>query len=839
VNLSFESLGHYQVAGAASQRRARLRSTCEQLSAHIMPARPSSLQAAIAAGGGGGQQQRRRRSSNASNKSGGGGQQQQQQQRRRSSNASNRSGGGGGGGGKQRQRSTGNAGGNNNPSSLRAAAAAAAPAPSLPKISSDDIELLQTAGCGDTPAQKAVARYSVAKFLTVRMKHLEEPTISETPDSHRNRADPRCVWTPHKQCHWTNRKNRLDSIQAEMDKLFNYAPLEVNNETRWKAKVMTKVNGGSAENNGNEQQEDVDVEVIMGKAVSILNKLSWTTLEKLTTKFIQAITITENGSSTATGVVPKEIIDASMSLVLEKASHEPHFAELYANFAMKISRVHKSFRKTLLYLCQEEFEKSDTIVVEEDLDPAEREMEILKARKKTIGLMRFIGELYKMKLLKGVIMISCLQRLVKEQDDEDRLECFSKLLTTVGESLEEEVGGGADEQQQLQLKEMWAMVYTMAGRVKDTTPGAPKAPSTRIKFLFQDLIEFKENGWVQRRKEEKAKTLAQIQKDVAKEEKQAVAASRRLHQNRPQSRSQSGASAGRGKVGRGSDSSASGIQCVTSKPDDRSQGDHDGFVPVVKPKRNSTQKPKSSLQMALASSSGKTSPPRNRSRSPKLMKKVTEPAAASPLPPPLPQVIPEPRTPDREYLEPSECGKKAKNVLQEYFVGGDTDDAVLSIHELVGVGTEGDVDRAASVVQETVLMVLEMKEENVQKLLAVLSRCVEESKIPKESLVPGLNDPLEFLRDIEIDAPHAATFLAMIVADWLKRGAIELDFLSTSAPEYFRREGRPADFARRVLAERGGDISDAEVDVVASLMSEEEKVQHNMSDTRKFLESLP
>ena len=40
----------------------------------------------------------------------------------------------------------------------------------------------------------------------------------------------------------------------------------------------------------------------------------------------------------------------------------------------------------------------------------------------------FIGELYKNKVIKGAIMISCLERLFLHTDEE-KLECFAKLMT--------------------------------------------------------------------------------------------------------------------------------------------------------------------------------------------------------------------------------------------------------------------------------------------------------------------------------------------------------------------------------------------------------------------------
>jgi len=748
------------------------------------------------------------------------------------------------GGSGKRQRS----GGGGGKSSLQAVATMVVAAPS---ISYDEVELLQTTGCGDTAEAKAVTRYSTDKFLSCRMEYLRQPPISARHELLNSGADSNsCIWTPHQRCHWTPDGNkRLDAIRAEQDRLWSYQPLKVDDGTRWKARVMTNKNKAALQH----QQQAEDISVVMGRAVAILNKLSWTTLEKLTVQFLDAITRPIDSGGDGNGAAEDsrrpeqkkalsvDVIKSTMALVLDKASTEPHFAELYATFSARISTQHKMFKKILLALCQDEFAKSEKAICEIDLpqdcDPAEREMEILRVRKKTFGLMIFIGELYKMRMLKEHIMIHCLESLLTDQDEEDKLECFAKLLTTVGQRLEDE--GGDD--LSATMDEIWNTTYIMAGKIKYKGEGpGPKAPSTRIKFLLQDLVEERENGWVKRREEEKAKTLAQIHKDVAKEEKQTANASNRggaRNNQRGVHRSQSTGNASAGGGSGGGSSRNLKQQQKQQPPPDAPAEEGDGFVQVSKSKKASFRRsqsdsvaPKSSLQMALAAAGGsskKKSPAR--SISPKETNMDGNSNAASSVPP-----IPE-QSPLKEYLDPKECGDKAKKIMQEYFVGGDTDDAVLSIHELVGVGQPGDAERGAAVVEAAALMVMEMRESDVRKMLQVISRCLAENKIRNESLAKGLGDPLEFLRDIEIDAPKAASLLATVVADWIQQGALPFDFL-LSAPEFFLKDGRPADFAGRVLAVRGGDPTDGEIDVVTKLMSEEEKKAHGSA--REFLRTF-
>merc|ERR1711887_84416 len=61
----------------------------------------------------------------------------------------------------------------------------------------------------------------------------------------------------------------------------------------------------------------------------------------------------------------------------------------------------------------------------------------MKLRRRSLGNIRFIGELYKIKMLNGRIMHECIRKLLV-QTDEESLECLCRLVTTVGQILEQE-----------------------------------------------------------------------------------------------------------------------------------------------------------------------------------------------------------------------------------------------------------------------------------------------------------------------------------------------------------------------------------------------------------------
>lgn len=51
-------------------------------------------------------------------------------------------------------------------------------------------------------------------------------------------------------------------------------------------------------------------------------------------------------------------------------------------------------------------------------------------------IFRFIGELFKLRILSVKIMHQCILRLLSQPEDEESLECLCRLLSTIGKELE-------------------------------------------------------------------------------------------------------------------------------------------------------------------------------------------------------------------------------------------------------------------------------------------------------------------------------------------------------------------------------------------------------------------
>ena len=79
--------------------------------------------------------------------------------------------------------------------------------------------------------------------------------------------------------------------------------------------------------------------------------------------------------------------------------------------------------------------------IENEEERASKKTELLeqefRVRRRSLGNVRFIGELYKLQLLTEPIMHDCVIKLL-ESSDQESLECMCRLMTTVGQRLDVE-----------------------------------------------------------------------------------------------------------------------------------------------------------------------------------------------------------------------------------------------------------------------------------------------------------------------------------------------------------------------------------------------------------------
>ncbi|XP_069466444.1 eukaryotic translation initiation factor 4 gamma 3 isoform X4 [Ambystoma mexicanum] len=274
---------------------------------------------------------------------------------------------------------------------------------------------------------------------------------------------------------------------------------------------------GMKRENQPEDPENIKTQELFRKVRSILNKLTPQMFNQLMKQVTDLTVDTE------------ERLKGVIDLVFEKAIDEPSFSVAYANMCrclatLKVQMTDKpastvNFRKLLLNRCQKEFEKdkADDDVFErkqKELESAktpeektrlqeELEESKDKARRRSIGNIKFIGELFKLKMLTEAIMHDCMVKLLKNHDEES-LECLCRLLTTIGKDLDFEKAKPRMDQYFNQMDKI----------VKE------RKTSSRIRFMLQDIIDLRRCNWVSRRADQGPKTIEQIHKEAKIEEQE-------------------------------------------------------------------------------------------------------------------------------------------------------------------------------------------------------------------------------------------------------------------------------------------------------------------------------
>ena len=272
--------------------------------------------------------------------------------------------------------------------------------------------------------------------------------------------------------------------------------------------------------------EEIDEVTKLKKGVlAILNKLCPQKFDILVEKF------------TALPITNQSHLQECMELIFEKAVDEPGFSVAYARMCqvlqMKKVLAENSetetvnFRKLLISRCQKEFDKDYMESLDRDKYRADmaaaqtdderkqikavfEQME-MKLRRRSLGNIRFIGELYKLQMLTARIMHECVKKLLKTTDEES-LECLCRLLTTVGQVLDTETKQRLSKGPQNGLNDLNVYFAEMKKITQD------KKVCSRVRFLMQDVIELRVADWKLRREIAGPKTIEQIHADVAKEE---------------------------------------------------------------------------------------------------------------------------------------------------------------------------------------------------------------------------------------------------------------------------------------------------------------------------------
>ncbi|KAL8766701.1 MAG: hypothetical protein Q9209_006570 [Squamulea sp. 1 TL-2023] len=297
-------------------------------------------------------------------------------------------------------------------------------------------------------------------------------------------------------------------------------------------------------------------DVVQRKVKSNLNKMTPNNFDKISD---QVLAIAAQSKDETDGRTLRQVIQ----LTFEKATDEAHWAEMYAQFCKRMlesmsadikdeSILDKKgevvtggalFRKYLLTRCQTEFEQGWKVNLPDKPEGESEEAAMLSdeyykaaaAKRRGLGLVRFIGELYKLNMLTERIMHECVKKLVDYEGmpDEAEVESLTSLLKTIGSNLD-----GSEKGHQLMD------IYFNRIQAMIDTPGL----ASRLKFMLMDTGDLRKKGW----KSTKAgalkgpATLEQVRAEAVEAERQ-----KDLQRQADAGARRGGGGGGRAQMGRG------------------------------------------------------------------------------------------------------------------------------------------------------------------------------------------------------------------------------------------------------------------------------------------------
>ncbi|KAH8361311.1 hypothetical protein KR084_008913, partial [Drosophila pseudotakahashii] len=301
------------------------------------------------------------------------------------------------------------------------------------------------------------------------------------------------------------------------------------NENAWRPRGLNKSDADSDTRSTQEKDE------LVRRVRGILNKLTPERFDTLVEEIIKL------------KIDTPDKMDEVIVLVFEKAIDEPNFSVSYARLCHRLISEVKArdermesgtksnlahFRNALLDKTEREFTQnvSQSTAKEKKLQPivdkikkcadanekaeleAFLEEEERKIRRRSGGTVRFIGELFKISMLTGKIIYSCIDTLLNPHS-EDMLECLCKLLTTVGAKFEQTPVNSKDPSRCYSLEKSITRMQAIAS--KSDKDGAKV--SSRVRFMLQDVIDLRKNKW-QTSRNEAPKTMGQIEKEAKNEQ---------------------------------------------------------------------------------------------------------------------------------------------------------------------------------------------------------------------------------------------------------------------------------------------------------------------------------
>ncbi|KAK3956895.1 hypothetical protein QBC32DRAFT_381029 [Pseudoneurospora amorphoporcata] len=299
----------------------------------------------------------------------------------------------------------------------------------------------------------------------------------------------------------------------------------------------------------------LDPETVQRKVKAALNKMTPEKFDKISDQILE---IAHQSKNEQDGRTLRQVIQ----LTFEKATDEAHWASMYAKFCKRMLETMSPeirdenimdkqgnvvsggalFRKYLLNRCQEEFERGWKVDLPKPKEGEEGDKKASEAvlmsdeyyiaaaaKRRGLGLVQFIGELFKLGMLTERIMHECVRKLLEFTGvpDEAEIESLTKLLRTVGGNLDSTEKG----------RPLMEVYFNRIQQIMDL----PDLPS-RLRFMLMDVVDLRRARWVSKEANKGPKTLEEVRAEA-----EAAAAAKAVENARTGQRGLGGrAASGRG-----------------------------------------------------------------------------------------------------------------------------------------------------------------------------------------------------------------------------------------------------------------------------------------------------
>nr|CAH0102792.1 unnamed protein product [Daphnia galeata] len=245
--------------------------------------------------------------------------------------------------------------------------------------------------------------------------------------------------------------------------------------------------------------EEMTTAVVLKTVRGLLNKMTPSKHDKL---FAQIENLPIDTEERLAGVI---------QLFFEKAISEPFFAPTYAKMCQSLSQkavpssstdgeTSVSFRNLLLAQCKKEFDRdgADRIGFDEkktEIHSAENEekknqlkMELQdlvdKNRRRVLGNITFIGELFRVGTISEEVIHRCIRRLITNPGEQE-MEKLCVLMTTIGKDLDSSSNQNSSDVMNSHFRTLESMAVDLK-------------LSNRIRFMITDLTELRGRQWQSR-----------------------------------------------------------------------------------------------------------------------------------------------------------------------------------------------------------------------------------------------------------------------------------------------------------------------------------------------------